>query len=117
MRNEVRRKLLIEYAVALVAERESWERLRDPGLTEAERCRLFGEWKRTASGLKQLVRRLRDAEPVHLSESEDTAHAAESSDEASLPRRFHVPWVAARLRLVVRWCARLETAMPRAGSA
>lgn len=37
MRHEDRKQLLAAYAVALVAERESWARLHEPGLAEAQR--------------------------------------------------------------------------------
>ena len=115
MRNEIRRKLLIEYAVALVAERDSWERLSDPELTEAQRCRLFGEWKQTAATLKQLGRRLRDAEPAPAFALQEPAPPAASSNADAPPATPSTAWLAGRLRLIMRWCA--ETAMPRPGSA
>lgn len=80
MRNDDRKKLLADYAVALVAERESWARLHEPHLTEAERCRILGEWKQVAASLKTMVRELRaaPAAPVFL------APSARSSDDGAL---------------------------------
>ncbi len=63
MRDEVRRKLLAEYAVALVTERESWEHLRDSPLTEAQRCATLAQWKQTAARLKLLAAQLRASSP------------------------------------------------------
>lgn len=134
MRNDARKKLLADYAVALVAERESWARLHEPDLTEAERCRILGEWKQVAAGLKTLVRQLRDLPVVAVAVAQqssgttDAAHLPrEPADEwdfieaavpAPDPRRrpFHVHWLLASLRLMATLRARLETAVPRLGS-
>lgn len=136
MRNDDRKKLLADYAVALVAERESWERLHESNLTESERCRILGEWKQVAAALKMLVRQLRDAPatPVFLE-----SHPAQSSDDGALVpnlpahaqfelpavhppatdglrRPFHVPCLGAALRLVTVLRTRLGTAVPGLGS-
>lgn len=140
MRHDVRKKLLADYAVALVAERESWARLQDPDLTEAQRCRTLGEWKQIAAGLKTLVRQLRDAPiacvpvaPGTSPSGEGDSHpGAESADEreavadaVAVPviskaparrRPFHVHCLVASLRLMKGWRARLEPAAPRLGS-
>lgn len=132
MRNDVRKKLLADYAVALVAERESWGRLQEPDLTEAERCRILGEWKHIAADLKTLVRQLRDLPAVAVSVAPQLPHrpgadalvAPAPADEweftegtAAAPRRpFPVQCLLASLRLMAAWRARLETAAPRLGS-
>lgn len=134
-----RKKLLADYAVALVAERESWGRLHDPDLTEAERCRILGEWKQVAAGLKILVRQLRevpadsvfepaqshgtDADPLPQPEAADDwelmadAAAAPGASKSAVRRRpLHVHCLLASWRLVTLLRARLETAVPRLGS-
>ena len=138
MRNELRRKLLTEYAVALVAERESWERLRDPELTEVERCRMFGQWKQSAACLKEHARWLREAEPPAVFRSQDAAPTANEDslylDKAPakredvvavvalspamprLRRPFDVRWLAGSLRLITLLSARFQAAMPRVRS-
>lgn len=139
MRNDVRKKLLADYAVALVAERESWRRLHEPHLTEAERCRILGEWKQIAAGLKTLVRQLRDVPAVSVSDPPrsqgphaDSVLPPEPADEwevmadgvaappasiaPALRRRFHVHCLLASLRLMTTLRARLESAVPRLGS-
>lgn len=139
MRNDARKRLLADYAVALVAERESWGRLHEPDLTEAERCRILGEWKQVAAGLKTLARQLRDvpadsalAPARSLRADAGSAVAAEAADDwefmadaapapdassASAPRRpFHAHCLLTSLRLVAVLRARLETAVPRLGS-
>jgi hypothetical protein len=139
MRNDVRKKLLADYAVALVAERESWGRLHEPDLTEAERCRILGEWKQVAAALKILVRQLRevpadsifeparshrtDAGSVLPPEAADDwelmadAPAAPDAPKAAARRRpFHVHCLLASLRLVTALRARLGTSVPRLGS-
>lgn len=139
MRNDLRKKLLADYAVALVAERESWARLHEPELTEAERCRILGEWKQVAAGLKTLVRQLRDVPAVAVpdpSRSEcpdagsvlppepgeewdfmaDAVAAPTATMEPALRRPFHVHCLVASLRLMTTLRARLATAVPRLGS-
>lgn len=139
MPNEVRKKLLADYAVALVAERESWGRLHEPDLTEAERCRILGEWKQVSAGLKTLVRQLRDlpvaAVPVATPSSQSMDAAARLSGElaqewdamgdataapgpeaAALRRPLHVLCLVASSRLIAMLRARLETTVPRLGS-
>lgn len=139
MRNDVRKKLLADYAVALVAERESWGRLHEPDLTEGERCRILGEWKQVAAALKILVRQLRDVpadsvfEPARSHSTDpDAALAPEVADEwelmadapaapgasnaAAERRPFLVQCLLASWRLVTLLRARLETAVPRLGS-
>lgn len=139
MRNDVRKKLLADYAVALVAERESWGRLHEPDLTEAERCRILGEWKQVAAALKILVRQLREAPadavfepaPSHRTDAgsvpppeapndwelmADAAPAPGASNAAARRRPFHVQCLLASLRLVTMLRARLGTAVPRLGS-
>ncbi|MHB1122890.1 MAG: hypothetical protein ACYC0T_09220 [Ramlibacter sp.] len=138
MRHDVRKKLLADYAVALVAERESWGRLHEPDLTEAERCRILGEWKQIAAGLKTLVRQLRDvpADPVFEPERSrgddadpvlppeaadgwelmaDAAAVAGAAVAPALRRPFHVQCLLASLRLMAMLRARLESAVPRLG--
>lgn len=139
MRNDVRKKLLADYAVALVAERESWGRLHEPDLTEAERCRILGEWKQVAAALKTLVRQLRDVPPDAVFEPArshgtdagsvvpaeaaddwelmpDAAAPSGASTAAARRRPFHVHCLLASLRLVTAMRARLGTAGPRLGS-
>lgn len=140
MPNEVRKKLLADYAVALVAERESWGRLHEPDLTEAERCRILGEWKQVSAGLKKLVRQLRDlpvaAVPLappsspsmdaaarlsgELAEewdaTEDATAAPGPSEATALRRPLHVFCLVASSRLIAMLRARLETTVPRLGS-
>lgn len=140
MRNEVRKKLLSDYAVALVAERESWARLQEPDLTEAQRCRILGEWKQIAAGLKILVRQLREApeacvtlapqtpratgtgtllhpDPAPERDGEAGAAPAATATQASARRRpFYVHCLAASLRLTTACRARLQTFVPRPGS-
>ena len=139
MRHDVRKKLLADYAVALVAERDSWGRLHDPDLTEAERCRILGEWKQVAAALKILVRQLREVpadsvfeparsqstDPVSVLPPEtaddwelmaDDAAAQGASDAPAQRRPFHVHCLLASWRLVTMLRARLETAVPRLGS-
>lgn len=140
MPNEVRKKLLADYAVALVAERESWGRLHEPDLTEAERCRVLGEWKQIAAALKILARQLREAPvasrpvasqtfqwsgapsllPADLVNEWETEAAAAPAPTASrataLRRPFYVHCLAASLRLTTACRARLQTLVPRPGS-
>lgn len=134
-----RKQLLADYAVALVAERESWGRLHDPDLTEAERCRILAEWKQVAAGLKILVRQLREVpadsvfEPAqsHCSDADslprpqaaddweliaDPAPALAASNAAARRRPLPVHCLLASWRLVTMLRARLETAVPRLGS-
>ena len=59
--DDARKKLLAEYAVALVMERAAWERLSDPQLTEPERCHCFAKWKLAAALLKTLAQQVRGA--------------------------------------------------------
>jgi hypothetical protein len=98
MNNEVRRKLLAEYAVALVAERESWERSREPQLGDAERCRSIGQWKENAARLKMLARQVRDSAPAATNTHPRT------NARATAP--FYLPWLVASSRLVAMWRAR-----------
>ncbi|HEY0884142.1 MAG TPA: hypothetical protein VGE20_02605 [Ramlibacter sp.] len=130
--------MLADYAVALVAERESWGRLHEPDLTEAERCRILGEWKQVSAGLKTLVRQLRDVpadsifEPArsHCTDAgsdlppeaaddwevmADAAPVPGASAAAARRRPFHVHCLLASLRLVTTLRARLGSAVPRLG--
>ena len=140
MRHDVRKKLLADYAVALVAERESWGRLHDPELTEAERCRVLGEWKQIAAALKILARQLREApvasRPVALQTAQwsgaptlrpadlvnewkaevPAAPAPTASRATALRRPFYVHCLAASLRLTTACRSRLQTLVPRLGS-
>lgn len=140
MRNDARKKLLADYAVALVAERESWGRLHEPDLTEAERCRILGEWKQVAAGLKTLVRQLRDLPVVAVAVApqssecrgadalppwepadewelvEGAAPAPTASGPAARRRPFHVHCLLGSLRFMAALRTRLETAVPRPGS-
>lgn len=135
MRNDHRKQLLADYAVALVAERELWERLQQPQLTESERCRTVGEWKHIAATLKTLVRQLRDAPaaPVfqppcsarpageaivvpHPEAAPAAAQAPAAVGADAVRLRFPVPSLVATLRLVSWWRARLGAALPSLGS-
>lgn len=128
MRNDLRKKLLADYAMALVEERTSWERLREPDLTEAERCRTFGEWKQTASRLKTLARHLREAEPPAASLAPAAADAAPIQEQAcavhpqfgrdvaqSMPPPA-LQWLVRSTRLVTTWLARTHAGLARVGS-
>jgi hypothetical protein len=100
MPNEVRRKLLAEYAVALVAERESWERMREPQLGDAERCRSVGQWKQAAASVRTLARQVRATAPAYTCTHTDTR-------PRGIQRPFFfLPWVVASSRLVTMWRAR-----------
>jgi hypothetical protein len=79
--DDVRRKLLAEYAATLVAERATWERLREPQLSEAERCHAFGQWKRTAARLKTLTQQLRDEPRSLLPSQQEARHSAQPAYE------------------------------------
>ena len=59
--DDARKKLLAEFALALVAERAAWERLGEPQLTEVERCQCLAAWKPTAARLKSLAQQIRGA--------------------------------------------------------
>jgi len=60
---DARKKLLAAYAVALVEERASWERLSDPQLSELEHFNSYALWKPAAARLKTLGVALRDNAP------------------------------------------------------
>jgi hypothetical protein len=57
--DDPRKKLLAEFALALVAERAAWERLSEPQLSEVERCHCLAEWKPTAARVKSLAQQIR----------------------------------------------------------
>ncbi len=139
MRHEDRKQLLAAYAVALVAERESWARLHEPGLAEAQRCRTLAEWKQITAGLRALARQLRAA-PATVLPAEPQAPGSSRADPraaapgkweaeaaavtatapvaatAGTPRRpLPVHCLAASVRLLTALRAKLETAVPRLG--
>lgn len=121
MQHEVRRKLLADYAVALVAERESWQRLYQPELNDAERCRSFGQWKERAARLKTLAAQVRDGAPDCMDHAHDAAPGPSGPEEPPAltgiagDRRNPLPasWIMASSRLVTLLRARVEAAMPR----
>lgn len=127
MRDDVRRKLLADYAVALVTERESWDHLRHSQLSDAQRCEMLARWKQTAARLKTLAWQLREASPRALPGGLPVApdqHGQLRTDavgkrgEAGLNakrrgRRFQTLVLVGAMRLAARWRARLKATMTR----
>jgi hypothetical protein len=75
--DDVRKKLLAEYAAALVEERTSWERLSDPLLSELERYHIYARWKPASDRLKNLVHELREPAPAAMVLRQDETHASQ----------------------------------------
>lgn len=75
--DDVRKRLLAEYAAALVEERASWERLSDPLLSEVERFDTYARWKPASDRLKILVHELREPAPVAMALRQDGTRASQ----------------------------------------
>lgn len=114
MRDEVRRKLLADYAVALVTERESWEHLRHSPLTEAQRCATLAGWKRDSARLKMLAAQLRasspsvgavPAAPSQPHRAPDGGQSAARSNPKRRVQPLQMLLLAGAMRLATEWRA------------
>jgi len=74
--DDMRKRLLAEYAAALVEERASWERLSDPQLSEVERFHTYARWKPAADRLKTLVHELREPAPGAMVRRQNATQSA-----------------------------------------
>ena len=82
--DDERKKLLAAYAVALVEERASWERLSDPQLSELDHFNSYARWKPAAARLKMLRVELRDTAPQPVTPIQGDLIRPVALDEPSL---------------------------------
>lgn len=104
--DRMRKGLLVEYAVALLAEGSAWDQLRAPGLGEAERLESVERLRAARARLKLIKQQLRStAISVDESRPQPVGEREKEPNEPQEPfsrARLHVSAVAVSCRDMVR---------------
>lgn len=111
--DETRKKLLGEFAVALVAEHAAWNQLRDPELSETARLDSVANWKTAKARLKLLSQQVRAGEVQGIELR--TAPVRQRVEAAPAPRNG-LAWGRLMVALTIAFTAHCRDAIRSAAA-